>query len=248
MAFHGFRYNPNKERRYQEKKQPETKNWKDFRCLSVPAEESAEKWQTQFWKRKSGKPGLSTPATGGKTMRKMFLFTVITGMLLTSFGCSHSASTSDIPPVQNFSLGKYLGTWYEIARMPHDFERELTDVKAEYTLRSDGKVKVVNSGRKNGKDTRIEGVAQLKRTDGLGELKVSFFRPFYGDYRIIYLKPDYTVAMVTSGTRDYLWILAKTPEIESAQLLECLKLAEKFGFSAGLLQYPNCKLEKIIVK
>ena len=178
-------------------------------------------------------------------MRKKILFAVVTCMLFGSFGCTHAPSTADIPPVQNFSLEKYLGTWYEIARMPHSFEQELTDVKAEYTLRPDGKVKVINSGRQNGKARRIEGVAGFKGEKDVGELRVSFFRPFYGAYRIIYLTPDYNVAMVTSDTKDYLWILAKTPAIEPAQLHECLKLAGRFGFSIGLLQYPNCNFDNI---
>ncbi len=96
-------------------------------------------------------------------------------LLLGGIGCSHMSSTADIPPVKNFSLEKYLGTWYEIARMPHRFEKELTDVKAEYSLRSDGKVKVVNIGSQNGKPKRIEGVARLKNEENLGELQVSFF-------------------------------------------------------------------------
>lgn len=178
-------------------------------------------------------------------MKKKILSAVIACMLFGGFGCTHVPSTADIPPVQNFSLEKYLGTWYEIARMPHSFERELTDVKAEYTLRPDGKVKVINSGRQNGKDKRIEGIAGFKREGDIGELRVSFFRPFYGAYRIFYLTPDYRVAMVTSDTRDYLWILAKTPAIEEVQLRECLKLAGKLGFSVGLLQYPNCNIDNI---
>ena len=181
-------------------------------------------------------------------MRKKILFAAAACLLLGGIGCSHVSSTADIPSVQEFSLEKYLGTWYEIARMPHRFERELVDVKAEYTLRSDGKVKVVNSGRKNGKSKRIEGVARMKNADGSGELQVSFFRPFYGDYRIIHLSPDYTLAMVTSDTRDYLWILARTPSIDRTQLLDCLKMAEKFGFETGLLQYPNCKTENFNVE
>lgn len=181
-------------------------------------------------------------------MRKKILSAAAACMLLCGVGCSHMPSTSDIPPVKAFSLEKYLGTWYEIARMPHSFERELVDVKAEYSLRSDGKVKVVNSGRQNGKARSVEGVARLKNADGLGELEVSFFRPFYGDYRIIYLSEDYTLAMVTSDTRDYLWILARTPVIDQARLIECLKLADRLGFSTGLLQYPNGVLETLVIK
>ncbi len=179
-------------------------------------------------------------------MKKKILSATVACALLAAAGCNHMRSTEGIPAVRNFSLEKYLGTWYEIARMPHRFERELTDVKAEYTLRPDGKVKVVNSGRQNGSQKTVTGVAGLKNTDNSGELEVSFFRPFYGGYRIFYLTPDYTVAMVTSDTMDYLWILARTPVIDAAQLRECLNLAEKAGFQTGLLQYPNRSLENII--
>ncbi len=172
-------------------------------------------------------------------MKKFFLTLAIPAMLLICAGCNSAQLTADIPAVQNFSLEKYLGTWYEIARLPHSFERDVAQAKAEYLLMPDGKVKVVNSGLKNGAPTSVEGVAVMKDGTGVGELRVSFFRPFYGDYRIIYLTPDYSVAMVTSATRDYFWLLARTPEVNPALLRECLDRAAKWGFAVELLQYPN---------
>lgn len=172
-------------------------------------------------------------------MKKFFLTFAIPAMLLLCAGCNSARSTADIPPVQNFSLEKYLGTWYEIARLPHSFERDVAQAKAEYVLMPDGKVKVINSGLKNGAPKSVEGVAVMKGAADIGELRVSFFRPFYGDYRIIYLTPDYTVAMVTSSTRDYFWLLARTPEVKLSTLRECLAMAEKWGFAVELLQYPR---------
>lgn len=179
-------------------------------------------------------------------MERKFLFAAAVCMLMGIFGCTHASQTADIAPVRNFSLEKYLGTWYEIARMPHRFERDLSDVKAEYTLRPDGKVKVVNTGWRDGEIRRIEGVAEMKKDRDLGELQVSFFRPFYGDYRIIYLTPDYQVSVVTSDTRDYLWVLARKPVVAPEQLRESLKFAEKCGFPIKLLQYPGGNVEHVI--
>ncbi|MCQ2380410.1 MAG: lipocalin family protein [Victivallaceae bacterium] len=171
-------------------------------------------------------------------MKAKALMMVAAGMLLAA-GCSSSAPTADIPAVRQFSIERYLGTWYEIARLPHSFESDIVLAKAEYSMTADGKVKVVNSGIRNGIAKSVDGVAEMKGDAGVGELRVSFFRPFYGDYRIIYLAPDYSVAMVTSGTKDYLWLLARTPALSPEKMRECLGMAEKWGFPVELLQYPN---------
>ncbi|MDD5663335.1 MAG: lipocalin family protein, partial [Victivallaceae bacterium] len=122
-------------------------------------------------------------------------------------GCSNAGSTASIPAVNNFELGRYLGKWYEIARLPHSFERDMKDVYAEYGLREDGKISVINSGWRDGKKSVANGVAHPKNDPHTGELRVSFFRPFYGDYRIVWLEPDYSAAIVTGATTDYLWMV-----------------------------------------
>ena len=150
-------------------------------------------------------------------------------------GC---ASTSDIPAVTGFELKRYLGTWYEIARLPHRFERGLDYVRAEYTLEPDGSVKVVNSGIRDGEARSVVGHAEAKDPTK-GELRVSFFRPFYGDYRIIELDPEYRYAVVTGSTRNYLWILSREPRMDKAQLAGILERLGKLGFALEELEFPR---------
>ena len=155
-------------------------------------------------------------------------------------GCA--ASTSDIPAVRNFELDRYLGRWYEIARLPHRFERGMDLVTAEYSLLADGTVKVVNSGVRDGETRRVTGRAKLKDPQAAkpdGELRVSFFRPFYGAYRIIELDPEYRHAVVTSSTRDYLWILSREPVMEKARLDALLDRLGELGFAVDKLEFPR---------
>ncbi|MCQ2403046.1 MAG: lipocalin family protein [Lentisphaeria bacterium] len=153
--------------------------------------------------------------------------------------CRSVDSTADLAPVRGFSLGKYLGTWHEIVRLPHRFEKDLDNVKAEYSLQENGQVTVVNSGKKNGVEQTVKGYVKFKDADDIGELRVSFFRPFYGDYKIIYLEPDYSLAIVTSSTRKYLWVLSRRPSISDEKLAECLAKIRNWGFDVSRLQYPN---------
>ena len=171
---------------------------------------------------------------------KRFLITgIISSVAAALTGCG---STSDIPAVRNFEPERYMGTWYEIARLPQYFERDLDEVKAQYTLNDDGTVKVVNSGVKNGEPKSITGKAKLKNPDAkpqTGELRVSFFWPFYSDYRVIELAPDYSYALVTAGSRDYLWVLARKPTMDKALLDGILNRAKALGFELDELEYPT---------
>ena len=153
-------------------------------------------------------------------------------------GCSSAQSTQDIPAVTGFELPRYLGVWYEIARLPHRFERDLDRVQAEYTANPDGTVKVVNSGERDDERRKAEGIARFKGSSDLGELEVSFFRPFYGDYRIIRLAPDYRYAVVTSSTKEYLWILARTPQLPEEEQKELVEYAKSLGFAVEKLEFP----------
>lgn len=154
-------------------------------------------------------------------------------------GCS---TTSDIAAVQYFEPKRYMGTWYEIARLPQYFERGLDEVKAEYTLLDDGTIRVVNSGVRDGEPQSITGSAKLKDPDAeplTGELRVSFFWPFYSDYRIIELAPDYSHAVVTGGSRDYFWVLSRAPEMEREKLEGILDRAKANGFILDELEFPR---------
>ena len=171
---------------------------------------------------------------------KHFLITgIISSVAAVLTGCG---STSDIAAVRDFEPDRYMGTWYEIARLPQYFEAGLDEVKAQYTLNDDGTIKVVNSGMMDGKPQSVTGTARLKDPDAkplTGELCVSFFWPFYSDYRIIELAPDYSYAVVTGGSMDYLWVLARKPTMAKEQLDAILDRAKEHGFDIGKLEYPR---------
>ncbi len=154
-------------------------------------------------------------------------------------GCA--PSSAHIPAVRDFDSAKYMGKWHEIARLPHRFERGLDRVTAEYTPAPDGSITVTNRGMRGGEPRSITGKAKLKHPGAqppAGELRVSFFGPFYADYRIIELPPDYRYAVVTGGTMDYLWILARAPRLDAAELAGILRRLEALGFDVAGLEYP----------
>jgi len=171
---------------------------------------------------------------------KHYLITgIISSVAAALTGCG---STSDIAAVQNFEPERYMGTWYEIARLPQSFERDLDEVMAQYTLEDDGTIKVLNSGKRDGEPQSAEGSAHLKNPDAkplTGELRVTFFWPFYADYRIIELSPDYSYAVVTAGSRDYFWILSRKPTMQKEQLDGILDRAKAWGFDLTELEYPS---------
>ena len=143
--------------------------------------------------------------------------------------------------IRGFEVNKYLGTWYEIARLDHSFERGMDKVYAEYSVREDGGLKVVNHGFDTKKQAWHEaiGKAYFVETPDVGRLKVSFFGPFYGAYTIIELdKPAYRYALVTGG-KDYLWILSRTPKMDNETKQKLIAQAKSLGFETDKLIYPN---------
>lgn len=146
-------------------------------------------------------------------------------------GCSKL--TADNSVVTNFDLKRYLGSWYEIARFDHRFERGMEQTKATYILRGDGKVDVLNTGIKNGKHKEAKGGAKL--TDNPSLLRVSFWRPFYSDYRIMLIDDDYQYALVGSGSDDYLWILSRSPQITNEAKGKILAEAQRRGYDTNKL-------------
>lgn len=156
-------------------------------------------------------------------MKKIFSLSVL---LCLPGGCSKP--TVDNSVVNNFDLNRFLGSWYEIARFDHKFERGMEQTKATYILREDGKVAVLNTGTKDGKHSEAKGVAKLTDTPAL--LRVSFWRPFYSDYRIMLLDEDYQYALIGSGSDNYLWILSRTPQISAETKGLILAEAQKRGY------------------
>lgn len=146
-------------------------------------------------------------------------------------GCSRP--TVDNSVVTSFDLTRFLGDWYKIARFDHRFERGMQQTKANYTLREDGKVDVRNTGTKNGNHSEAKGVARLTGTPGL--LRVSFWRPFYSDYRIMLLDDNYQYALIGSGSDKYLWILSRSPQISDEIKNEILSEAQKRGYDTDKL-------------
>jgi apolipoprotein D and lipocalin family protein len=138
-----------------------------------------------------------------------------------------------IEPVSGFDSDRYLGTWYEIARLDHSFERGLTNVRAEYSLNDDGSIKVINRGY-NAEEEQWEeadGRAVFVEDENTGHLKVSFFGPFYASYVVFELdKDEYSYAYVTGYDRDYLWFLSRTPEVSEEAIKAFRDRARAEGF------------------
>jgi apolipoprotein D and lipocalin family protein len=148
----------------------------------------------------------------------------------------------NVTAVNGFEVKRYLGTWYEIARLDHSFERGLSNVTATYTLRDDGGMDVLNKGfdRKAGKWKQAKGRGYLVSASDVGRLKVSFFGPFYGGYNIIALdKEDYSYALVCGLNRSYLWILARDKKLEKETLQDLVGLAKNLGFQTDELIFVD---------
>jgi apolipoprotein D and lipocalin family protein len=144
---------------------------------------------------------------------------------------------NELTPIASFDLGKYLGKWYEIARLPAWFEKDMSNVTATYSLKKNGKVRVENAGIKNGKYTKAVGKAKLAHESNIGYLKVAFFLSFYADYKVIALDTiDYQYAVVASSSK-YLWILCRKPHMDKSLLESLVQKAKNIGFDTSKLTY-----------
>jgi apolipoprotein D and lipocalin family protein len=152
------------------------------------------------------------------------------------FGCV--SIPKGIEPVKGFDAESYLGTWYEIARLDHSFERGLNNVSAQYSLNSDGSILVVNRGydEEAKKFKEAKGRAYFVGSKDTGFLKVSFFGPFYGSYIIFGLdKTGYQYSFVCGPDRNYLWLLSRTPRISEALKEQFILRAKTLGFETDNL-------------
>ena len=150
------------------------------------------------------------------------------------FSCTNGIV--ELPTVSTVNLKKYSGTWYEIARLPNRFEKGLECVTATYTLRSDGKIEVINKGRKTGelnKTSKIKGFAWIPDKRFPGRLKVRFFWPFSGKYYILDLDKNYRYVLVGEPSRRYLWILSKDKHLDKIIYDRLLEKAAKMGFDTA---------------
>lgn len=151
------------------------------------------------------------------------------------------ASHPPLDLVEKVDLERYIGRWYEIARLPHRFQEGCLQSQADYHRNEDGTIRVLNSCMTKDGEKSAKGLAKVVKNTGNAQLKVSFFRPFWGDYQIIALDKDYQSAMVGAPDRKYLWILSRIPDLDNATLNRYLEKARNQGFNIGELVYDNEK-------
>ncbi len=168
-------------------------------------------------------------------MKKYFSLAIL---ILFLSGCGNVRVPEGIEPVQAFEVQRYLGKWYEIARLDHSFERGMDRVTADYALRDDGGIDVINRGFDNEDQefSEAHGRAYFVASSQTGYLKVSFFRPFYGAYVIFALdEKDYSYALVSGPERKYLWILSRTPKLDARIQKSLIEKAKNAGFDTEKL-------------
>ncbi len=155
-------------------------------------------------------------------------------LLLLLFFTACQDKNPPLPTVQSITVQKYMGTWYEIARYEQFFEKGCRDINATYSLRSDGKIDVLNQCIKEGKLTRANGVAYATDASNT-KLKVSFFRPFYGNYWVLMLGEDYEYAVIGEPSREYFWILSRTKTLDVATKEKILSQMKPLGYDPSQL-------------
>mgnify|MGYP000164657951 CR=1 FL=1 len=170
-------------------------------------------------------------------LKKLMLLwcTLLLSGCLSSLGMPES-----VKPVSGFELERYLGKWYEIARLDHSFERGLSKVTAEYRLKKNGSVRVFNRGysETNKKWEEAKGKAYFVEDKSTAYLKVSFFGPFYGSYVVYELEQDnYEYAFVSGPDHDYLWFLSRTPTVAPKLMEKFVTMAKDRGFDTESLIY-----------
>lgn len=167
-------------------------------------------------------------------MYRLLLFLIA---LFTMSGCT--GSYPPLPTVKNVDIERYSGRWYEIARYEHYFEKGCRNVTADYALREDGKIGVLNRCTVEEKKRKeAKGVAYATDASN-SKLKVSFFRPFYGDYWILMLDEEYRYAVVGDPSREYLWILSRRPTLEEEITKQILAGLPKLGYDTSKLLWTE---------
>lgn len=168
-------------------------------------------------------------------MRKNINILLLFVLLLS---CKVQNNMIDKTVVKQLDLERYMGTWYELARYDHRFERNMVGVTATYSFRDDGKIKVVNRGYKgtlNGPVSEAIGKAKVPDNSEPGKLKVSFFWIFYGDYFVLDLDENYQWALIGSSSDKYLWILSRTPQVSDELYNKFLEKLRKRGYNVEKL-------------
>ena len=165
-------------------------------------------------------------------MKKLLIYTIF---LIILSGCSSASIKNEKYRIAEFNKEKYLGKWYEIARIDNRFEKNLINATAEYSLNEDGSIKVVNKGYNKIKNKEKTAEGKAKIIDN-GLLKVYFVPFFGGDYNVLYVDNDYQYAAVGGGTENYLWILSREQTMENDVYKKLVDIAQKRGYNTELLQ------------
>ena len=169
--------------------------------------------------------------------RKWFLLGALLAGAAVYVAASPAAPASALPTVPYVDLKRYLGRWYEIARYPNRFEKPgIRDVTATYTLRPDGRISVVNACyHPDGRREAASGWAKVSDTGTNAKLRVTFFWPFFGNYWVIDLAPDYEYAVIGEPSRKYLWILSRTPEMSEESYRAITQRLTALGYDPSRL-------------
>lgn len=175
--------------------------------------------------------------------RKPLTLIVLSAAALLIVGCAplgpkHPFGNAAVPaPAKKVDLQRYLGKWYELARYEQGFQKGCDGVTAEYTLRNDGAISVLNRCRKpDGKISAAKGKAKIVDVATNAKLKVSFFGPFYGDYWVLDHADDYSWSIVGEGSGRYLWLLSRDPQPGQARLDALIARARALGYDTSMLR------------
>lgn len=168
----------------------------------------------------------------------LLLSVFLIGTIGISCQTNKNNKTMNTTTVSNLDVNRFMGSWYEIARYEHSFEKGMTHVKANYSLLPDGTIRVLNSGMKNGKKKEIEGKARKKKgSNSNSKLEVSFFLWFYSDYFVFELDDNYQYAVIGSSSDKYLWILSRTPQLPQSTINDLLIKIKKRGYDTSKLYF-----------
>lgn len=187
--------------------------------------------------RETQRDGASRDGRHGWPVGRIGLLALMLAGTVAVTACASVSPPSGVKPVTHFDVQRYTGTWFEIARLDHSFERGLDNVSAQYAPNPDGSLKVTNRGFDPGKGAWRESIGRAVFTGptDVASLKVSFFGPFYGGYHVIALDPDYRWAMIAGPNRSYLWILSRSRTLDADVKQSLLETARRLGFETDAL-------------
>lgn len=171
----------------------------------------------------------------------ILLITTISAICLHFLSCS-TKTTVDNSTVKSLDINRFMGRWYEIARFNHKFERDMQQVTTMYSIENNGRLKIVNQGFRKGKWKTSEGKGKLTDTPGL--IRVSFWGPFYSDYRVMMLAPDYSYALIGGDSDNYLWFLSRSPQMSQDTRNLLLNEAQRRGYDTNNLIWVDQNSDK----